>query len=165
MSSTSTWWAEISETQCDLARLHNLYQTYTICMRLTQFVWSCVSVADFVSSDSLWFHTSVLMLQDMHNRRICLDLLLELSERQHLRQFVFITPLTTRWRSNECLSLFMCFYIFVLHMEAQVCHFFRLQYKSGYILIHYTTNTNVCSLNNIYIKTEKKSNNYDYISL
>ncbi|XP_036981226.1 structural maintenance of chromosomes protein 6 isoform X2 [Acanthopagrus latus] len=32
---------------------------------------------------------------DMHNRRICLDLLLELSERQHLRQFVFITPLTT----------------------------------------------------------------------
>uniref|UniRef100_A0A8C4NYP3 Structural maintenance of chromosomes protein 6 n=1 Tax=Dicentrarchus labrax TaxID=13489 RepID=A0A8C4NYP3_DICLA len=33
---------------------------------------------------------------DMHNRRISLDLLLELSERQHLRQFVFITPLTTR---------------------------------------------------------------------
>uniref|UniRef100_A0A3B5AWY9 Structural maintenance of chromosomes protein 6 n=1 Tax=Stegastes partitus TaxID=144197 RepID=A0A3B5AWY9_9TELE len=33
---------------------------------------------------------------DMHNRRICLDLLLELSERQHLRQFIFITPLTTR---------------------------------------------------------------------
>nr|XP_046268736.1 structural maintenance of chromosomes protein 6 [Scatophagus argus]XP_046268738.1 structural maintenance of chromosomes protein 6 [Scatophagus argus] len=32
---------------------------------------------------------------DMHNRRISLDLLLELSERQHLRQFVFITPLTT----------------------------------------------------------------------
>ncbi|XP_047467829.1 structural maintenance of chromosomes protein 6 isoform X2 [Mugil cephalus] len=32
---------------------------------------------------------------DMHNRRICLDLLLELSERQHLRQFIFITPLTT----------------------------------------------------------------------
>ncbi|MED6265311.1 hypothetical protein CHARACLAT_024140, partial [Characodon lateralis] len=33
---------------------------------------------------------------DMHNRRICLDLLLELSERQHLRQFIFITPLNTR---------------------------------------------------------------------
>ncbi|XP_026195156.1 structural maintenance of chromosomes protein 6 isoform X1 [Anabas testudineus] len=33
---------------------------------------------------------------DMHNRRISLDLLLELSERQHLRQFIFITPLTTR---------------------------------------------------------------------
>ncbi|XP_072220998.1 structural maintenance of chromosomes protein 6 [Leuresthes tenuis] len=33
---------------------------------------------------------------DMHNRRICLDLLLELSERQHRRQFIFITPLTTR---------------------------------------------------------------------
>ncbi|TKS86990.1 Structural maintenance of chromosomes protein 6 [Collichthys lucidus] len=33
---------------------------------------------------------------DMHNRRISLDLLLELSERQHLRQFVFITPLNTR---------------------------------------------------------------------
>ncbi|XP_078797384.1 structural maintenance of chromosomes protein 6 isoform X1 [Oryzias latipes] len=32
---------------------------------------------------------------DMHNRRICLDLLLELSERQHLRQFIFITPLNT----------------------------------------------------------------------
>ncbi|XP_053192059.1 structural maintenance of chromosomes protein 6 [Scomber japonicus] len=32
---------------------------------------------------------------DMHSRRISLDLLLELSERQHLRQFVFITPLTT----------------------------------------------------------------------
>ncbi|XP_012677888.1 structural maintenance of chromosomes protein 6 [Clupea harengus] len=32
---------------------------------------------------------------DMHNRRISLDLLLELSERQHLRQFVFITPQTT----------------------------------------------------------------------
>ncbi|XP_070776226.1 structural maintenance of chromosomes protein 6 [Enoplosus armatus] len=32
---------------------------------------------------------------DMHNRRISLDLLLELSERQHLRQFVFITPLST----------------------------------------------------------------------
>ncbi|KAI5618955.1 structural maintenance of chromosomes protein 6 isoform X2, partial [Silurus asotus] len=32
---------------------------------------------------------------DMHNRRISLDLLLELSERQHLRQFIFITPLTT----------------------------------------------------------------------
>lgn len=32
---------------------------------------------------------------DMHNRRISLDLLMELSERQHLRQFVFITPLTT----------------------------------------------------------------------
>ncbi|KAM9354821.1 structural maintenance of chromosomes protein 6 [Pholidichthys leucotaenia] len=32
---------------------------------------------------------------DMHNRRICLDLLLELSERQCLRQFIFITPLTT----------------------------------------------------------------------
>ncbi|XP_028250414.1 structural maintenance of chromosomes protein 6 isoform X2 [Parambassis ranga] len=31
---------------------------------------------------------------DMHNRGICLDLLLELSERQHLRQFLFITPLT-----------------------------------------------------------------------
>lgn len=30
---------------------------------------------------------------DMHNRRISLDLLLELSERQHLRQFIFITPL------------------------------------------------------------------------
>uniref|UniRef100_A0A3Q2NT50 Structural maintenance of chromosomes protein 6 n=1 Tax=Fundulus heteroclitus TaxID=8078 RepID=A0A3Q2NT50_FUNHE len=33
---------------------------------------------------------------DMHNRRICLDLLLELTERQHLRQFIFITPLNTR---------------------------------------------------------------------
>ncbi|CAG5866728.1 unnamed protein product [Menidia menidia] len=33
---------------------------------------------------------------DMHNRRICLDLLLELSERQHRRQFIFITPLSTR---------------------------------------------------------------------
>ncbi|XP_041828358.1 structural maintenance of chromosomes protein 6 [Melanotaenia boesemani] len=33
---------------------------------------------------------------DMHNRRICLDLLLELSERQHRRQFIFITPLNTR---------------------------------------------------------------------
>uniref|UniRef100_A0A8B9LX29 Structural maintenance of chromosomes protein 6 n=1 Tax=Astyanax mexicanus TaxID=7994 RepID=A0A8B9LX29_ASTMX len=33
---------------------------------------------------------------DMHNRRISLDLLLELSERQHLRQFIFITPQTTR---------------------------------------------------------------------
>uniref|UniRef100_A0A668AAD1 Structural maintenance of chromosomes 6 n=1 Tax=Myripristis murdjan TaxID=586833 RepID=A0A668AAD1_9TELE len=33
---------------------------------------------------------------DMHYRRISLDLLLELSERQHLRQFIFITPLTTR---------------------------------------------------------------------
>ncbi|XP_022528727.2 structural maintenance of chromosomes protein 6 isoform X2 [Astyanax mexicanus] len=32
---------------------------------------------------------------DMHNRRISLDLLLELSERQHLRQFIFITPQTT----------------------------------------------------------------------
>ncbi|XP_026156768.1 structural maintenance of chromosomes protein 6 isoform X2 [Mastacembelus armatus] len=32
---------------------------------------------------------------DMHNRRISLDLLLELSERQHFRQFIFITPLTT----------------------------------------------------------------------
>ncbi|KAF5909638.1 structural maintenance of chromosomes protein 6-like, partial [Clarias magur] len=32
---------------------------------------------------------------DMHNRRISLDLLLELSERQHQRQFIFITPLTT----------------------------------------------------------------------
>ncbi|XP_039992840.1 structural maintenance of chromosomes protein 6 isoform X2 [Xiphias gladius] len=32
---------------------------------------------------------------DMHNRRISLDLLLELSERQHLRQFIFLTPLTT----------------------------------------------------------------------
>ncbi|XP_068436036.1 structural maintenance of chromosomes protein 6 [Clinocottus analis] len=32
---------------------------------------------------------------DMHNRRISLDLLLELSERQQLRQFIFITPLTT----------------------------------------------------------------------
>lgn len=32
---------------------------------------------------------------DMHNRRISLDLLMELSERQHLRQFIFITPLTT----------------------------------------------------------------------
>uniref|UniRef100_A0A8C9ZKJ7 Structural maintenance of chromosomes protein 6 n=1 Tax=Sander lucioperca TaxID=283035 RepID=A0A8C9ZKJ7_SANLU len=37
---------------------------------------------------------------DMHNRRISLDLLLELSERQHLRQFIFVTPLTTRWRSS-----------------------------------------------------------------
>uniref|UniRef100_A0AAR2IUK4 Structural maintenance of chromosomes protein 6 n=1 Tax=Pygocentrus nattereri TaxID=42514 RepID=A0AAR2IUK4_PYGNA len=33
---------------------------------------------------------------DMHNRRISLDLLLELSERQHLRQFIFITPQSTR---------------------------------------------------------------------
>uniref|UniRef100_A0A4W4GGL2 Structural maintenance of chromosomes protein 6 n=1 Tax=Electrophorus electricus TaxID=8005 RepID=A0A4W4GGL2_ELEEL len=33
---------------------------------------------------------------DMHNRRISLDLLLELSERQYLRQFIFITPQTTR---------------------------------------------------------------------
>ncbi|XP_030627220.1 structural maintenance of chromosomes protein 6 [Chanos chanos] len=32
---------------------------------------------------------------DMHNRRISLDLLLELSVRQHLRQFIFITPQTT----------------------------------------------------------------------
>lgn len=32
---------------------------------------------------------------DMHNRRISLNLLLELSERQHLRQFIFITPLST----------------------------------------------------------------------
>ncbi|KAK1792950.1 hypothetical protein P4O66_001673 [Electrophorus voltai] len=32
---------------------------------------------------------------DMHNRRISLDLLLELSERQYLRQFIFITPQTT----------------------------------------------------------------------
>ncbi|XP_063764791.1 structural maintenance of chromosomes protein 6 isoform X2 [Eleginops maclovinus] len=32
---------------------------------------------------------------DMHNRRISLDLLLELSERQTLRQFIFVTPLTT----------------------------------------------------------------------
>uniref|UniRef100_A0AAR2KYZ7 Structural maintenance of chromosomes protein 6 n=1 Tax=Pygocentrus nattereri TaxID=42514 RepID=A0AAR2KYZ7_PYGNA len=32
---------------------------------------------------------------DMHNRRISLDLLLELSERQHLRQFIFITPQST----------------------------------------------------------------------
>ncbi|XP_037602346.1 structural maintenance of chromosomes protein 6 [Sebastes umbrosus] len=32
---------------------------------------------------------------DMHNRRISLDLLLELSERQRLRQFIFVTPLTT----------------------------------------------------------------------
>ncbi|XP_042357224.1 structural maintenance of chromosomes protein 6 isoform X2 [Plectropomus leopardus] len=32
---------------------------------------------------------------DMHNRRISLDLLLELSERQHLRQFIFVTPLST----------------------------------------------------------------------
>ncbi|KAM8916763.1 structural maintenance of chromosomes protein 6 isoform 1-T2 [Spinachia spinachia] len=32
---------------------------------------------------------------DMLNRRISLDLLLELSERQHLRQFIFITPITT----------------------------------------------------------------------
>ncbi|XP_059209079.1 structural maintenance of chromosomes protein 6 [Centropristis striata] len=32
---------------------------------------------------------------DMHNRRISLDLLLELSERQHLRQFIFVTPLAT----------------------------------------------------------------------
>ncbi|TSO25151.1 Structural maintenance of chromosomes protein 6 [Bagarius yarrelli] len=33
---------------------------------------------------------------DMHNRQISLNLLLELSERQHLRQFIFITPLSTR---------------------------------------------------------------------
>ncbi|XP_051578178.1 structural maintenance of chromosomes protein 6 isoform X1 [Myxocyprinus asiaticus] len=32
---------------------------------------------------------------DMHNRRISMDLLLELSERQHLRQFIFITPQST----------------------------------------------------------------------
>ncbi|KAM6968642.1 structural maintenance of chromosomes protein 6 [Tautogolabrus adspersus] len=32
---------------------------------------------------------------DMQNRRISLDLLLDLSQRQHLRQFIFITPLTT----------------------------------------------------------------------
>ncbi|KAA0710832.1 Structural maintenance of chromosomes protein 6 [Triplophysa tibetana] len=32
---------------------------------------------------------------DMHNRRISMDLLLELSERQQLRQFVFITPQST----------------------------------------------------------------------
>ena len=48
----------ISEARCDLARLHNLYETYTICIKLTQFVWSCVSVADFVSSDSVWFTPS-----------------------------------------------------------------------------------------------------------
>ncbi|XP_060918880.1 structural maintenance of chromosomes protein 6 isoform X1 [Labrus mixtus] len=33
---------------------------------------------------------------DMQNRRISLDLLLDLSQRQLLRQFIFITPLTTR---------------------------------------------------------------------
>lgn len=32
---------------------------------------------------------------DMHNRRVSLDLLMEVSERQHLRQFIFITPLST----------------------------------------------------------------------
>ncbi|XP_072313154.1 structural maintenance of chromosomes protein 6 [Eucyclogobius newberryi] len=32
---------------------------------------------------------------DMHNRRLTLDLLMELSERQHQRQFIFITPLGT----------------------------------------------------------------------
>ncbi|XP_065110604.1 structural maintenance of chromosomes protein 6 isoform X2 [Paramisgurnus dabryanus] len=32
---------------------------------------------------------------DMHNRQISLDLLLELSERQQLRQFIFITPQST----------------------------------------------------------------------
>uniref|UniRef100_A0A3Q3EEY7 Structural maintenance of chromosomes protein 6 n=1 Tax=Labrus bergylta TaxID=56723 RepID=A0A3Q3EEY7_9LABR len=32
---------------------------------------------------------------DMQNRRISLDLLLDLSQRQQLRQFIFITPLTT----------------------------------------------------------------------
>ncbi|XP_068195260.1 structural maintenance of chromosomes protein 6 [Antennarius striatus] len=35
------------------------------------------------------------VFMDMHNRRRSLDLLLELSERQHLRQFIFITPLDT----------------------------------------------------------------------
>ncbi len=48
------------------------------------------------------------LMQDMHNRNISLNLLLELSERQHLRQFVFITPLTTRWCSFYCQSLFTC---------------------------------------------------------
>lgn len=58
--------------------------------------------------DSLWWssHIDFFMTQDMHNRRISLDLLLELSERQHLRQFIFITPLTTRWR----LAFLMCSY-------------------------------------------------------
>ncbi|KAM7376228.1 hypothetical protein PAMP_005971 [Pampus punctatissimus] len=41
-------------------------------------------------------NNETLSISDMHNRRISLDLLLELSERQHLRQFIFITPLTTR---------------------------------------------------------------------
>ncbi|XP_037550761.1 structural maintenance of chromosomes protein 6 [Nematolebias whitei] len=40
---------------------------------------------------------------DMHNRRICLDLLLELSERQHLRQFIFITPLNTSFLPTTAL--------------------------------------------------------------
>ncbi|XP_017277077.1 structural maintenance of chromosomes protein 6 [Kryptolebias marmoratus] len=40
---------------------------------------------------------------DMHNRRICLDLLLELSERQHLRQFIFITPLNTSFLLTNAL--------------------------------------------------------------
>ncbi|XP_051813828.1 structural maintenance of chromosomes protein 6 isoform X1 [Acanthochromis polyacanthus] len=40
---------------------------------------------------------------DMHNRSICLNLLLELSERQHLRQFIFITPLTTSYLPKSSL--------------------------------------------------------------
>uniref|UniRef100_A0A3B5B604 Structural maintenance of chromosomes protein 6-like n=1 Tax=Stegastes partitus TaxID=144197 RepID=A0A3B5B604_9TELE len=42
---------------------------------------------------------------DMHNRRICLDLLLELSERQHLRQFIFITPLTTHLPKSSLVKI------------------------------------------------------------
>lgn len=40
--------------------------------------------------------TDLCHLQDMRNRSVSLNLLLELSERQHLRQFIFITPLSTR---------------------------------------------------------------------
>uniref|UniRef100_A0A3Q4GIK2 Structural maintenance of chromosomes 6 n=1 Tax=Neolamprologus brichardi TaxID=32507 RepID=A0A3Q4GIK2_NEOBR len=42
---------------------------------------------------------------DMHNRRICLDLLLELSERQHLRQFIFITPLNTNLPKSDLIKI------------------------------------------------------------
>uniref|UniRef100_A0A8C6SPL9 Structural maintenance of chromosomes protein 6 n=1 Tax=Neogobius melanostomus TaxID=47308 RepID=A0A8C6SPL9_9GOBI len=40
---------------------------------------------------------------DMHNRRISLDLLMELTERQNLRQFVFITPLGTSFLPRSSL--------------------------------------------------------------
>lgn len=40
---------------------------------------------------------------DMHNRRISLDLLMELSVRQNLRQFIFITPLGTSFLPRSTL--------------------------------------------------------------